>query len=62
MVSLFWLAVSGGGWWWVYFGWWWVFFGWWWMVVGGGTVYNSPVKFVQKWNLTHPTLRHGGKW
>ena len=44
-----WFILGVSGWWWIYFGWCWVVvYGgeWWWMVVGGGTVYNSPLKII----------------
>ena len=71
-VGIFWVVmvvvVSGGfilvgsEWWWMVVGLFWLVVGIFWVVVGGGRVYNSPVKSVQKWNLTYPTIRHGGKW
>ena len=36
VVSLFWMGVCSGGWWWVYFGWWWVVMGGGWYFLGGG--------------------------
>ena len=57
------LSVSGGEWWWIYFGWWWVMVDIFWLVMGGGgwrwTYFGWWWTYFGWWRVV---VDRGGSW